>query len=276
MKRISIVLYALLVLQVFSDVNEDAIFTQDTLKCNQPNYNPLQISTEACTSINPLLESTGSYKGKCCRVTANMDPLVPMKIAYHENWKKTTCQLYGVDESISDDELRKLVYGNKPKDQCQLLLDYGLTRTTSLYASALLTEDKKVQYNCGDGEQTFYLSDFVPKNELEALSKDIYDCNNSNENYLKKNCYKQGNKLMSDIGQCCWCETNLLGQGLSASSTKACTGFNSNTFRETLNSMRNSHMNSGLKMNFNCRCTNKRGETITASFDTISSDVVIN
>ena len=276
MKRISIVLYALLVLQVFSDDNEQAIYTQDTYKCNQPNYNPLQISTDTCTSINPLLESTGNYKGQCCRVTANWDPLIPMKTAYHENWKKTACQLYGVDESISDDELKKLVYANKPKNQCQHLLDYGLTRTTFLYSTALLTEDKKVQYNCGDGEHTFYLSDFVPKNELEALSKDILDCGNSNENYIEKNCNKQGNKLMSDIGLCCWSETTYLGEQMNTLSTKSCTGYNSETFRETLNGIRNNFMNSGLKMSFKYRCTNKRGETINASFDTISSDVVIN
>ena len=226
------------------------------------------------SEINPPLNSQGKYKGDCCRITANWDNLINFKAGYHEDWKNKVCQLYGVDPSISDDELREIVNSNQIKDKCQILLDSN--KKTTLYSSALLTVDKKIQYNCGSGEETFYAKDFIPKDETEALAKDIMDCNNGSENYIEKNCNKQGNKLSTKDALCCWCETTYLSELYSAANSQACTGRNINKFKETLTALKNAYASSNLQLKYECRCTNREGEVIKGSFDSSSDEVIVN
>ena len=273
MKRINIVLYAILFLEVFT--NEDqAVYNQDFLECNKPNYKPSQITIQKCTEITPYLSGTGMYKAQCCKITANWDPLIPFKTAYQENWKTMACQLYGIDPSFSDDQLRKAVFANQPNERCEIIRDYN--KRTALYSSALLTMDKKIVYNCGNGDETFYADYFVPNSDLEALDKDIADCNNMNENYIEKNCYKQGNKLLSDRTQCCWCETTYFNQNLSGKNSKVCMGSNIDMFEESLINMKNAYIPSGLQMKYVCRCTNKYGQVINGGFDTSTGQVIVN
>lgn len=273
MKRINIVLYAILFLEVFT-IEDQAAYNQDLLKCDQPNYNPYQITAQKCAEITPYLSGTGMDKGQCCKITANWDPLLSFKTAYRENWKAMACQLYGIDPSISDDQLRQVVFANQPNEKCQIIRDNN--KKIDLYSSALLTMDKKIVYNCGYGDETFYADYFVPYNDLEALAKDFADCNNMNENYIEKNCYKQGNKLLSDKTQCCWCETTYFTQILSGQNSKVCMGSNINMFAESLNNMKNAYIATGLQMKYSCRCTNKYGQVINGGFDTTTGQVFVN
>ena len=64
MKRINIVLYAILFLEVFT-IEDQAAYNQDLLKCDQPNYNPYQITAQKCAEITPYLSGTGMDKGQC-------------------------------------------------------------------------------------------------------------------------------------------------------------------------------------------------------------------
>lgn len=266
MRKIFILFLSLLVLQVLSIDEDEAKYYQDTMKCSQANSNPYAITTETCTRITPTLEAGGKFKGKCCKITANYDPLSNYKQAYHENWKKTVCQLYGVDENISDDELRKVVVSYMPKEKCSIILDSSLFST--LYTEAMLTIEEKINYNCGDGDKTFSSKNYYPRNDEERITKDILDCNNNNINYIENTCYKQGNKLNTNKVQCCWCETTHLNQQFSAANSKVCQGYQIDNFKETLDTTKEKYKASGMNVRFKCKCSDKDGNMRTGSFDT--------
>ena len=57
----------------------------------------------------------------------------------------------------------------------------------------MLTIDGKIQYNCWDGENTFYPQDFLPVRDVEILAKDIIDCN---VQYLKNIAIKKEIKIL--------------------------------------------------------------------------------
>ena len=260
---------------IFSLDNEQINNSQDYEKCNQAgNNNPFQITTNTCTSVTSSLEESGDDKGQCCKLTGDWDILLTYKSVYHENWKKMVCQMYGVSENISEEELRKLIAPNNPNTKCELLT--YKSKLMSLYTSALSTIDGKISYDCGDGESTLYAKDVYPRDEKEEIAKDIADCNFQ---YTEKNCYKEGSKLTSSLTQCCWCETIFLSQELSNSNSQVCMGFRSDIFEQSLNTMLNAMLNSyknyNINLEYKCTCSNKNGNTMKGSFDTISGNVSV-
>jgi len=270
MKVLSILLCLILFIDVFS-LDEDAIKNmQDMQKCKAPNDNAYvtPVTTKACTSITPTLEAGGDYKGQCCKITANTDPLFTFKIGYNENWKKKVCEMFGLSESTSEDELRNKLSYTVIKDQCDVLKDNNLV--VDLYSRALSTVDGKVSYDCGSGEKSFSASDFFPTNEKEQRAKDIVDCN---VEFTEKNCGKRGTKLNTSSIQCCWCQTIYLNPVLP--NAQVCMGFANDDFKSTLNNMMTTYKSSGLNIEYKCSCTNKNGGTVKGSFNSVSGEVVI-
>ena len=66
MSFINIILFSLLILQ--STSAEEGLVKDDATKCMKANFLG-EVSTEACTEVTPELESTGDYKGQCCKLT---------------------------------------------------------------------------------------------------------------------------------------------------------------------------------------------------------------
>jgi hypothetical protein len=280
MRRISIIFFTILILQVFSyNFHEGLdIFIEDNNKCSKLNVDFSQITASKCNEITPLLESKGFYKGECCKISGKWDPLYNLKKSYHENWKKMAIEIYEVDENISDDDLRAVVISEEleePDDICGIVLDNQ--REASLYEMALITMNKTIKYDCGSGEQTFNARNYYPKNEKEEIDKDLVDCNNMNENYNEKKCFKQGNKLLSDNTQCCWCEYNL-NPNLNMTRSQGCTGNRIDETKESFNKVKEMllSIDPNANVKINCRCTNKKGEMINVKLDTVSDDIIIN
>lgn len=270
MKLINILLCLFLFIDVFS-LDEDAIKNmEDMQKCNAPNSNAYvtPITTQTCTSITPTLEAGGDYKGECCKVTANTDPLFSFKVSYNENWKQKVCEMLGVSENTSEEDLRSKLSYSVIKDQCDVLKESSLV--VDLYSKSLLTVDGKVSYDCGNGVNSFSSSDFFPTNEKEQRAKDIADCN---VEYTEKNCGKRGTKLNSDAIQCCWCETTYLNPILPTA--KVCLGLSNEDFKSTLNNMMTSYKSAGLNIDYKCSCTNKNGGSVKGSFNTVSGEVIV-
>jgi hypothetical protein len=273
MRRINILVYIILIAEVFTERVSDILkFVDDTNKCNATNENPSKISTYTCTSITSTFKSTGIYKSNCCRLTGNWDPLYPFKKEYNENWKKKACEKYNVDESISITDLRKLMNSDQSKNKCEIIRDdlfYNI-----LYSSSLLTIDGRIDYNCGSGDKVFYPSYFITKTEEDKFNKDMRDCGNMNENYNEKNCNKQGNKLITDKALCCWCETIYYNN--SGKNTKSCQGYDKGRILTNLSTMKYDNMERKEKMQFNCKCTNNKNKVIYGSYDTVTNKVVLN
>ena len=103
MSTLKIILFPLLVLQIIA-LDENTIYSEDLMKCNSPNQLGLN-STEKCFSITSLLESTGSFKGKCCQVALIYNPLYSFKILYGDLWKKTVCDRYKLDLNSTENEM---------------------------------------------------------------------------------------------------------------------------------------------------------------------------
>ena len=252
---------------VFSD-NDEIKYNQDSFKCAAPNANPYAITTQTCTSITPSLEAEGIYKGKCCKLVKNPDLLRNFKMLYKENWKKMVCQMYGINENYSDEQINSIIGSNYKDTKCQIITN--LSKLTTLYSESLLSIDGKVEYDCGEGEKTFYTNNFVPENEDEQLGKDIVDCNIE---FAEKNCYKAGEKLSTSLAQCCWCETKYLTPEYAAANGEVCMGFRNDNFLQTLNNMLNTYTSSNMKIEYKCNCYDKNGYNSKGSFNSATGDL---
>lgn len=109
MSTLNIILLSLSLFQIIS-LDENSIYVEDAAKCNWPN-SINNNSTEKCISITPSLESTGSFKGKCCRVTRIYNPLYAYKKLYGDDWKKIVCKANKLDTNLTENEiLNKLTF----------------------------------------------------------------------------------------------------------------------------------------------------------------------
>ena len=276
MRRISIVFLTFLIFQVISIQFKEGldIFIEDSRKCTNAMDNPFQVTSSKCNEVTPLLESEGYYKGECCKVKAISDPLYSLKKNHKENWKKVAINFYHVDENISEEDLREVIISQEDeglKETCGVLLDNS--REAYLYEIAQETVNKTLKYDCGSGEKTFNARNFNPKNEKDVLEKDLIDCSNA-ENYSEKKCFKQGNKLLSDNAQCCWCEYTEEG----VKHPGGCIGTTIDQMKESFTSLKKVLLSFDPKTNtqITCRCANKRSEMRNVNFDILSDDMIIN
>ena len=133
--------------------------------------------------------------------------------------------------------------------------------------------NKTLKYDCGSGEKTYNARNFNPKKESEIIDKDIADCFNQGENYSEKRCFKQGNKLLSDKVQCCWCDYSEKDQ-----TEQRCLGARINEMKEFSTDFKKALLSfdPDRKAQINCRCVNKKNEMMNVNFDTVSDEIIIN
>ena len=89
MSIINLILLSLLILISYSLDDIDNT-NEDMEKCDVPNHSG-EISTEKYISITPTLESTGQYKGNCCRISYKNNALLYFIKYYGEKWKTIVC-----------------------------------------------------------------------------------------------------------------------------------------------------------------------------------------
>ena len=204
----------------------------------------------------------------------NYRPVKRLKIYFNEDWKEFAKTIYNVDENISEEDLREMLLSEIPeefKSYCGIILDNK--REAFLYEKSLETVNKTLKYDCGSGEKTYDARNFNPKNENEMIDKDIIDCSNLGETYSEKRCFKQGNKLLSDKVQCCWCdysEKDLTSQ--------RCLGARINEMKEYFTDYKKAYLafKPDANFRFNCRCVNKKNEMMNVNFDSVSDEMIIN
>lgn len=268
MSILRIILFNILVLQVIS-LDESTIYTQDVAKCIQPNSLG-EITTEKCTSITPSLESTGSFKGQCCRVTYVNDASLSYKKLFGENWKEKVCQIYGLDTDLTENEIIDKLSLGYEQNTCTHFTDTG--KNIALYSLSLSAVDGDINYNCGDGEQNFNYKTFVPTYDYEKISKDMADCGHE---FDEKNCSKRASKLKTDDIQCCWCESTNLGDEANGYSIQLCNGYTTDGLEDILNNSVESQKKAGLKNKMTCSCLDRNGKTTNFLYNSITGEVIV-
>ena len=268
MSIINLILLSLLILKITSLDDSIDNSVGDRKKCEQANHSG-EVTTEKCNSITPTLESTGEYKGECCRLSIKNNPFLKFKKFYGENWKTIVCQMFGLDENISEKDILKIfgLKNDKIENTC-LFLNPNYIKI-QLYSISSYYETN-INYNCGDGEETYNSKDFIPSNDFEKKYKDILDCQiEPNE----KLCSKKAFNLSTDNVQCCWCEMIEKG-GEYESQSQSCDGYPFDGLEEEIKNHVNEN-NKGNEVIYNCSCYHKNGKITKVSANSITGEVII-
>ena len=268
MSIINLIILSLLILNSTSldDIDKS---DEDRQKCEQINDSG-EVTDEKCISITQTLESTGQYKGECCRISYKTDPLAFFKKIYGEQWKTIVCQMYGFDENISQKDLLK-IFGMKDEEienNC-IFLNPDVIKAQLYSFSSFYETD--INYNCGNGEDIYNAKDFIPSTDLEKKYKDVIDCHlETNE----KSCSKKPYKLLTDEVQCCWCELTEEGIG-SLSTTISCNGYPIEGLEEEIKKTINKKESNENQVTYKCSCFNKNGKNTKVSANSITGEIII-
>lgn len=264
---------SLLLIQALSqdDPENTQKSVMDSQKCSEANSLGAQISPSTCHNIEKDFQATGNLKGQCCYINANLDPLYSHKFVYHEQWKEKLCQLYGLTTNCSEEELRKMLSGSSINTLCMHFTEFQ--KKWSLYSMALRTLDKKITYDCGEGETTMSTTDFYASSEEDKFSKDSADCM---DQYTEKTCQKMGSKVLSDNSQCCWCETQYLNSAMSAANSQTCQGFEIAHFKDYFQNMKISYSIAQIQLLYSCNCVDKTGKQRKGSLNTSTGEIEIS
>ena len=272
MSFIKLLLFSLLFLQLSSQ--EEGLVQEDFGKCMQTNFMGA-VTTEDCTAVTDLLESTGDYKGQCCRMTFQSDALDAYKRMFGDDWKEKLIEQYELDEDVTDDEIREKLGLKNEQSVCSLLTKIG--KNTQLYTMALQSLDGEVTYDCGDGEETFNVKDFAPMTDYEKLNKDMSDCGTAAD---EKSCNKKASKLLTDGAQCCWCESSTIGNAIFNFGFQNCIGYPTNDLERYLNTTAKNYQGFGMgmtmKMKITCSCLDKSGKSTSILINTATGDIIVD
>lgn len=118
MSIINILLFYLLI-TIYSQIIENDIIQNDTIKCIGANKEGL-FPSQVCIDINPTLEGL-EYGSQCCQLIIRDDPTVKLKDEYGENWKQILMSLLNIKDEKSLDEMIKSKYPIKEYNYCVLL-----------------------------------------------------------------------------------------------------------------------------------------------------------
>ena len=273
------ILQFLLFIQVNSSVGEDIdsdIFNKELSKCLIPfinSGNSSSIDVDKCTAISPSLESLElgeMYKGKCCKLSIFVDNIYYYKRSYGENWEKMIKKEFNIEEDITEEEIRSKYLPSKNQDICFLLLDS--LKGASLYQMSLTDSNRKVKYDCGNGEEIFSAKDYHPTDEDELIDKESIDCYNE---FTEKGCNKRSTKLSSDDNQCCWCEKVYLQSESKEKNRKECEFYRISRMKELLQKQLKNNKDQDEKFEYKCDCYNRKGNKIKASYNTMTGDILI-
>ena len=269
------ILQFLLFIQVNSSVGEDIdsdLFNKELSKCLIPFFGNSTIDVDKCTAISSSLESLElgeMYKGKCCKISISVDTYF-YKRAYGENWEEMIKKEFGIEEDITEEEIRSKYLPPKNQETCFLLLDS--LKGTSLYQMSLMDSNGKAKYDCGNGEEIFTAKDYHPTDEDELIDKESIDCYNE---FTEKSCIKRSTKLSSDDNQCCWCEKVYLQGESIEENIKECQFYRISRMKELLQKQLKNDKGQDKNFEYKCDCYNRKGNKIKASYNTITGDILI-
>lgn len=178
-------------------------------------------------SVRSVFESSDS---ECCKLESVSDEIQSIKAQYSENWKSAICQMIGISEKISEEEIKNTYYPPQKRAYCHYFMKS--LKIQILFGLSYTTLNKQVLYNCGKGDEIFHTKKYYPTNSAEILAKDSFACNTQ---YSQKDCFKSGNKLLNEEWQNCWCQTIYLNQAKSSSNSAKCLNYMKSTFENNLN-----------------------------------------
>ena len=140
-------LYSLLYIQISS---QDNAMIHDMTKCGEKNMYGASVTTDICTSTSSVFESSDS---ECCKLESVSDDIQSLKAQYGENWKSVICQMIGISESTSEEEIRNTYYPPETRTNCQYFMKSS--KIPSLFGLSYTTLNNQVVYNCGNGDEIF-------------------------------------------------------------------------------------------------------------------------
>ena len=235
-------------------------------KCNK--YDEISLNTEdKCIERNSFLPKE-EYGSKCCFFTLKQDPIISYKSRYGENWKKIVALNNGYDLNISEEEIRKkLKEFATLKSFCRYIIkDLNIT---SLYIFSKTSIDGIVEYDCGERQKIFNISEFHPTSIEGIVDKQLID---SLFTFTEKDCLKNGAKLSSDEYQICWCEKISLS---SETKEKTCIPYRIGTFQERLKKEMNQSRKEYRKIENKCTCENNKSKTTKGSYNSVTGEIKV-
>lgn len=272
--EILFILQILLFIKVNSSLIEDIdqeLLWKENSKCMDPFNKSSEIDVDKCVAISPTLNLIGKNKGKCCKISMTIDPLLNYKDFYSENWKQEIIKEFNLDEDITEEEIRSKYLPSKKENRCYMSIDY--VKDLMLYDISLRTVNKEVKYDCGNGEEIFKVKDYHPTNEDEIFDKEFIDCTSE---FIEKDCNKRSMKLTSDDLQCCWCEKTYLSESIYDIQTlKECKPFRISKLKKVLQDALKTIKGYDERVEFKCDCHNKNGNIVKAGFNSVTGDIFI-
>jgi hypothetical protein len=275
MANIKQILCLTLLLKIFSSENlnfsekEKSLFdSEDIDKCfkySEKIQNMSPTTTNPCSSINSSLELKQS---KCCRCTANYDPLKEMKRYFPENadWKKELSKIYGFDENLPEEEIKEKYFKIIKKNFCLLMTEDEDFNNYNLYANVINFFEGNVTYDCGDGEKSFDPKKYSPQKQQYKLLKDKFDCQFQNN---ESSCHKTASKFMSDDMLACW--HKIENPGLIR-----CYGYQESEYKDKFKKIFKDYLKRSDKIEETWSCVNKKGKEIKIYMNTFTGEFSIN
>ena len=269
LKFLILFIFFIQVIPKILDLYEKILDGSFTNKCENENGKFLDIKTaDQCLARNSILKDDNG--SKCCSFNGKVDPLIPLKKIYGENWKKIISQKQGYDLNISEEEIRKLLSQfTTVKDSC-VYMPKG-ANTTMIYTFSLATLDGIANYDCGEGKKIFNRKEYHPTSKEEILDTQLIE--SFILAYTEKDCLKRGTKLSDENYQICWCENVRLSFG--AMNEKTCIPFRTSTFQERLKKQMEKVKKTNGREEFKCTCSNNKGKTIKGRYNSVTGEVKV-
>ena len=272
--KILIILQLFLFIQVNSTIAEEIdteLMDKEYVKCAAPFEGKIKIEADKCAAISPSLELSGIHKGKCCKLAMSYDNLLQYQKMYNENWKKMAIKQLGLDEDVTEEEIKSKYLIPQDIEFCFLIVDS--IKDLMLYQLSTEADNKEVKYDCGTGEKTFAAKNYHPTDEDALLDKDSIDCSLE---YTEKNCNKKSMKLSSDDSQCCWCEKIMLqSENIEEEKMKECNSIRISKMKELLQRQLVNDQKKGKKIEYKCDCYNRKGNNSKFSYNTVNGEIKI-
>ena len=229
-------------LDIYSDASK---YMENYYTCTRQS----SASSSQCPSVNSQLISTGVYANVCCYINYYLDLSTVYRLVYGQKYKE-----YLPTVTIQEIEA------------CTSVLTTA--KNTGLYTFALLTTNKQINYNCGDGYKTLKASEYNPTSETDKLGKEIADCT---LNIEKNDCLSNAEDFSTGV-QCCWFSLNINGVDISEYLPSKCIGVtkvtleNFNGVEAGMTEVKRISGNSDVtSYKFNCR--NKNGKSATGTYE---------
>ena len=113
--------------------------------------------------------------------------------------------MYGFDENLSEKEIREKYVKNKKQNVCNLMIGDEDYKNYILYEISRFSIGGKITYNCGDGEKSFKIKDYIPKQHVFKMLKDSIECSRQTN---ETGCHNAASKFLTCDVLACWNTVN--------------------------------------------------------------------